>query len=114
MQNQHQLLTPKQAADLVDGTGEYVGQQVCAIHSKPVEMLHEKNYFFRMSAFQDRLLDLYENTDFVQPASVRNEIIQFVKQGLSDLSVSRSSFDWGIKREVVTCGSGVEGGIGCN
>ena len=88
----------KQAADLVAGTGEYAGQQVCAIHSKPVEMLHEKNYFFRMSDFTQTLLDLYEaRPDFIQPESARNEVIQFVKQGLSDLSISRSSFDWGIK-----------------
>ena len=88
----------KQPSDLVDGQGEYVGVQVCAIHSKPVEVLHEKNYFFRMSDFQQRLLDLYEaNPNFIQPESARNEVIQFVKQGLSDLSISRSSFDWGIK-----------------
>jgi methionyl-tRNA synthetase len=78
--------------------GEYQGQLVCKIHSRPVEILQEKNYFFRMSAFQQRLLDLYESQpDFVQPESVRNEITQFVRQGLSDLSISRSSFDWGIK-----------------
>jgi methionyl-tRNA synthetase len=71
---------------------------VCAIHSRPVEILKEKNYFFRMSDFQQQLLDLYESQpDFVQPDSVRNEVIQFVKQGLEDLSISRSSFDWGIK-----------------
>ena len=88
----------KQPSDLVAGTGEYEGQQVCAIHSKPVETLHEKNYFFRMSDFQQQLLDLYESRpDFVQPESARNEVIQFVKQGLSDLSISRSTFDWGIK-----------------
>lgn len=88
----------KQPADLVAGTGEYEGQQVCAIHSKPVETLHEKNYFFRMSDFQDRLLALYEERpDFVQPESARNEVIQFVSQGLQDLSISRSTFDWGIK-----------------
>ena len=88
----------KQPSDLVDGTGEYVGQQVCAIHSKPVELLHEKNYFFRMSAFTDRLLELYEtNPNFVQPESARNEVLSFVKRGLADLSISRSSFDWGIK-----------------
>jgi len=70
---------------------------VCRIHGRPVELLHEKNYFFRMSAFEQRLLDLYESRpDFVQPASVRNEITQFVRQGLADLSISRSSFDWGI------------------
>jgi methionyl-tRNA synthetase len=89
----------KQLDDLLEtADGDYAGQLVCAIHGRPVELLKEKNYFFRMSAFQDRLLDLYENTPhFVQPSSVRNEIIQFVKQGLADLSISRSSFDWGIK-----------------
>jgi methionyl-tRNA synthetase len=88
----------KQPSDLVDGTDEYEGQQVCAIHSKPVELLHEKNYFFRMSAFAEQLLALYEeNADFVQPESARNEVMSFVKSGLSDLSISRSSFDWGIK-----------------
>ncbi len=89
----------KQLDDLVTAAdGEFAGQLVCAIHSRPVEVLKEKNYFFRMSAFQQKLLDLYESQpDFVQPASVRNEIIQFVKQGLDDLSISRSSFDWGVK-----------------
>ncbi|MCU1546104.1 MAG: methionine--tRNA ligase [Homoserinimonas sp.] len=88
----------KQPGDLIEGTGEYAGQQVCAIHSKPVEVLKETNYFFRMSDFEQRLLDLYEtNPNFIQPESVRNEVIQFVKQGLRDLSISRSSFDWGIQ-----------------
>jgi methionyl-tRNA synthetase len=88
----------KQPSDLVPGTGAYAGQQVCAIHSIPVEVLSERNYFFRMSDFEQRLLDLYEsNPEFIQPESVRNEIISFVKQGLRDLSISRSSFDWGIK-----------------
>jgi len=88
----------KQTTDLVDGTGEYAGSLVCAIHSKPVELLHEKNYFFKMSAFADRLLALYEeNPNFVQPEAARNEVMSFVKRGLSDLSISRSSFDWGIK-----------------
>ena len=88
----------KQQSELVDGTGEYEGQLVCAIHSKPVELLHEKNYFFRMSAFQDKLLALYEERpDFVQPDSARNEVVSFVRQGLADLSISRSTFDWGVK-----------------
>ncbi len=79
-------------------TGDYAGQLVCAIHSRPVEILKEKNYFFRMSQFEKPLLDLYESQpDFVQPASVRNEIVSFVRQGLNDLSISRSSFDWGIQ-----------------
>ncbi len=88
----------KQPSDLVPGTGAYEGQQVCAIHSIPVEVLSERNYFFRMSDFEQRLLDLYEsNPQFIQPESVRNEIVSFVKQGLRDLSISRSSFDWGIQ-----------------
>ncbi|MBX3194790.1 MAG: methionine--tRNA ligase [Microbacteriaceae bacterium] len=88
----------KQADELVDGEGEFEGQKLCAIHSRPVEVLKEKNYFFRMSDFAKPLLDLYESQpDFVQPESVRNEIVQFVKHGLDDLSISRSTFDWGIK-----------------
>ncbi|WBU37987.1 methionine--tRNA ligase [Homoserinibacter sp. YIM 151385] len=89
----------KQPDDLLRAEdGDYAGELVCRIHSRPVEVLKEKNYFFRMSAFQDRLLELYETQrDFVQPESVRNEIVAFVRSGLSDLSISRSSFDWGIK-----------------
>ncbi|TFV99651.1 methionine--tRNA ligase [Orlajensenia leifsoniae] len=88
----------KQPGDLVDGEGDYEGQKVCAIHSKPVELLNEKNYFFRMSAFADQLLALYEERpDFVQPESARNEVVSFVKSGLADLSISRTSFDWGVK-----------------
>ena len=87
----------KPKSEIVDGAGEFEGQKVCAIHSKPLELLQEKNYFFRMSAFQDRLLALYEERpDFVQPASARNEVVAFVQQGLEDLSISRTSFDWGI------------------
>ncbi len=88
----------KQPGDLLEGTGEYVGVKVCAIHSKPVELLHEKNYFFKMSAFADKLMALYEERpDFVQPESARNEVMSFVRSGLDDLSISRSSFDWGVK-----------------
>jgi methionyl-tRNA synthetase len=88
----------KPSSEIVDGTGEYQGQKVCAIHSKPLELLQEKNYFFRMSEFADRLLELYETRpDFVQPEAARNEVVSFVRQGLSDLSISRSSFDWGVK-----------------
>lgn len=88
----------KLPSELVDGTSEYEGEKVCAIHSRPVEMLKEDNYFFRLSAYADRLLDLYEsNPEFVQPASARNEVLQFVRGGLQDLSISRNTFDWGIK-----------------
>jgi len=87
----------KLPGDLVDGTGEHEGQKLCPIHGKPVEMLSEQNYFFKMSAYQDRLLALYEaHPEFVQPASARNEVLAFVKGGLQDLSISRNTFDWGI------------------
>lgn len=63
----------------------------------PVEWVRESSYFFRLSAFQDRLLKFYEdNPDFIAPTSRRNEVISFVKSGLQDLSISRTSFSWGI------------------
>ena len=63
----------------------------------PVEWTEEESYFFRLSAYQDRLIELYEtNPDFVAPAERRNEVMSFVKSGLKDLSVSRSTFDWGV------------------
>lgn len=83
--------------DLVDGTGEYEGEKVCAIHLRPVETIAEENYFFRLSQYTDKLLAYYEeHPEFVRPASARNEVVSFVKQGLQDLSISRTSFDWGI------------------
>ena len=87
----------KSPGDLLDGTGEYAGQKLCPIHRKPVEMLKEDNYFFRLSAYGPRLLELYAaDPGFVQPESARNEVVRFVEQGLQDLSISRSTFDWGI------------------
>jgi methionyl-tRNA synthetase len=69
----------------------------CPDCGRPVEKMKEESYFFRMSAYVDRWFAFIEqNPDFIQPASRRNEMINFVKQGLEDLSVSRSSFDWGI------------------
>src|ERR1700712_103311 len=63
-----------------------------------VEWVEEKSYFFKLSAYQDRLLALYEaQPDFVGPDSSRSEVISFVKGGLKDLSISRTTFDWGIK-----------------
>jgi methionyl-tRNA synthetase len=85
----------KTDSEIVDGTGPFEGLKVCAIHSKPLELLQEKNYFFKLSEFQDKLLELYK-TEFVRPESARNEVVSFVKQGLKDLSISRSTFDWGI------------------
>ncbi|MEH2517704.1 methionyl-tRNA synthetase [Bradyrhizobium sp. AZCC 1610] len=64
----------------------------------PVEWVEEKSYFFKLSAYQDRLLALYKNQpDFIGPDSRRNEVISFVKGGLKDLSISRTTFDWGVK-----------------
>ncbi len=64
----------------------------------PVEWTVEESWFFKLSAYQDKLLALYEtHPDFVQPDSRRNEIVRFVESGLRDLSVSRTSFDWGVK-----------------
>ena len=64
----------------------------------PVEWVEEESYFFKLSAYQDRLLALYEESpDFIGPEERRNEILSFVKSGLRDLSVSRTTFDWGIQ-----------------
>ncbi|SJM70572.1 methionine--tRNA ligase [Gulosibacter sp. 10] len=88
----------KPESEIVPGEGQYEGQKVCVIHSKPMELLKERNYFFKLSAFQDRLLQYFdEHPDFIQPASARNEVVSFVQSGLHDLSISRTSFDWGIR-----------------
>ncbi len=64
----------------------------------PVEWVEEKTYFFRLSAYQDRLLALYESQpDFIGPDARRNEVVSFVRRGLKDLSISRTTFDWGVK-----------------
>jgi methionyl-tRNA synthetase len=76
---------------------ELVGEQLCPIHERPVEWIVEENYFFALSKFTDRLLGWYdENRDVVLPESRRNEALGFIKQGLKDISVTRTSFDWGI------------------
>lgn len=63
----------------------------------PVEWTVEESWFFRLSRYQDRLLELLNRPGFLEPESRRNEMIAFVSQGLRDLSVSRTSFDWGVK-----------------
>ncbi len=63
----------------------------------PVEWTKEESWFFRLSHYQERLLELYRsNPDFIRPESRRNEVIRFVEGGLKDLSISRTSFDWGV------------------
>lgn len=70
----------------------------CPDCGRPVEEVEEESYFFRMGKYADQWLKfIEENPDFIQPEARRNEMIQFVKQGLEDLAVSRTSFDWGIK-----------------
>jgi methionyl-tRNA synthetase len=69
----------------------------CPDCHRPTETVTEENYYFKLSAFQERLLELYEaQPDFVQPETRRNEVISFVKSGLSDLSISRTTIKWGI------------------
>jgi methionyl-tRNA synthetase len=69
----------------------------CPDCGRPTDKLKEESYFFRMSRFQDALLQHIEaNPDFIQPRTRRNEILNFVREGLRDLSISRTSFSWGI------------------
>jgi methionyl-tRNA synthetase len=75
-----------------DGGGNKLSPQ-----GTPVEWLEEDSYFFRLSAYEDKLLAHFEaNPDFLMPESRRNEIVSFIKGGLKDLSISRTAFDWGV------------------
>ena len=70
----------------------------CPDCGRPVEKMKEESYFFKLSKYQDQLLEYIEqNPDFIQPVSRRNEMINFIKQGLEDLCITRTTFDWGIK-----------------
>jgi len=74
------------------------GKKISLPSGSSVEWVEEESYFFKLSVWQDKLLDFYKkNPDFILPQSRRNEVISFVKSGLKDLSVSRKSFSWGIK-----------------
>ncbi len=76
-------------AELVDGN--------CPIHGRPVQMLEENNYFFKLSRFEQRLIDWIENDpEAIQPAGKRNEVLGFLRQGLDDVSITRTSLDWGV------------------
>src|SRR4029077_15898183 len=68
----------------------------CPTCGRITETVHEENYFFKLSAFQGKLLELYKNPDFIRPETRRNEVISFVRSGLRDQSISRSTFSWGI------------------
>lgn len=69
----------------------------CPDCGRPVEKMAEESYFFKLSKYQDRILEYIEtHPDFIQPVSRRNEMINFIKQGLEDLCITRTTFDWGI------------------
>lgn len=75
--------------DLFDGK--------CPFHNKPVEHVREENYFFKLSAFEDKLKEHYAaNPDAIQPISRRNEVMSFIESGLRDFSISRTSISWGV------------------
>jgi len=79
--------------ELVSGEG---GEKLSP-NGTPVEWTVEESWFFKLSAYQDKLLDHYSaNPEFIRPESRRNEVVRFVEGGLSDLSISRTSFDWGV------------------
>ncbi|UOY91407.1 methionine--tRNA ligase [Ectobacillus sp. JY-23] len=90
--------TEHQLADPIMENGKVVGGK-SPDSGHPVELVREESYFFRMGKYADRLLKFYEeNPGFIQPESRKNEMINnFIKPGLEDLAVSRTSFDWGIK-----------------
>ena len=77
---------------------ELVAGGLCPIHRTPVEQLEEENYFFRLSAFESRLIEWYEaNPTAVVPESKRNEALSFIRGGLRDISITRTSIDWGVR-----------------
>jgi methionyl-tRNA synthetase len=81
-----------------DEISEKDGNKIATSSGSTVEWIEEESYFFRLSKWQDHLLKYYENNPkFILPNSRRNEVINFVKSGLKDLSISRKSFSWGIK-----------------
>eukprot|EP00891_Asterochloris_glomerata_P002086 jgi/Astpho2/2086/fgenesh1_pm.00038_%23_66_t len=72
-------------------------QHICPAHQKPCEHREEENYFFRLTAYQQQLLELIEgNPDFVRPSSRRNEVLGWVKTGIRDFSISRAAVAWGV------------------
>ncbi len=74
------------------------GHKIAIISGSDVEWIEEESYFFKLSKWQDKLLDYYEkNPDFISPKAKKNEVVSFVKSGLKDLSISRKAFSWGIK-----------------
>ena len=78
-------------------TESELAQGNCVIHQRPAEHVVEQNYFFKLSRYEQRLLDFYESRpDFVQPVTKRNEALGFIRGGLDDFSISRTSINWGV------------------
>ena len=78
----------------------HLNEQKVRVSSKtgtPVEWVEEESYFFRLSAYQDKLLELFARPNYVLPKERLNEVASFVRGGLQDLSISRTTFDWGIR-----------------
>ena len=74
------------------------GNKIATVSGSTVEWIEEESFFFRLSKWQNKLLDYYENNpEFISPKTRKNEVISFVKNGLKDLSISRKAFSWGIK-----------------
>lgn len=74
------------------------GKQTCSVHGTPIEIVKEDNWFFKLSEFVEPLLQHYrDNPEACQPDTARNEVVSFLNSGVTDLSISRSTFDWGIK-----------------
>lgn len=76
---------------------QLIDDEFCPDCGKATTIVKEESYFFKLSKYQDRLLEWYKSSDCVLPASKKNEVIRFVESGLNDLSITRTSFDWGIK-----------------
>ncbi len=87
-----------------EGCEGYVTQEdltkegLCPLHLKQPKELNEENYFFKLSKYQDKILEhINKNPDFIQPSNRKNEVIKFIKAGLKDISISRNSTSWGIQ-----------------
>ncbi len=76
---------------------QLVNEELCPDCGKPTRIIKEESYFFRLSKYQDKILDWLKNKKPILPESKANEVIRFVEEGLKDLSITRTSFEWGIK-----------------
>ena len=85
------------SCELYYAEGDLLEGRLCPIHERPIELMKEQNYFFRLSAYADRLLEHYEREPSrVEPEVRCNEVLSLIRGGLQDFSISRTNFDWGI------------------